>query len=105
MVISPSGAKFAIDVKGLYKKSFWLISPKTVLPDLFYILAYVPDDGPNEFFILSQDEANTGVANYVQRLRVERQRKGLSIDKTDRFQGLLWSVAERYKDQWDKLPR
>jgi hypothetical protein len=72
---------------------------------LFYILAYVPDDEPNQFFILTQDEVNKEVPLQVSRVKAERLKKGLSIEKSDRFQGLLWSVAEKSKDRWDKLPR
>jgi hypothetical protein len=104
MVISPSGAKFAIDVKGLYRKNFWVISRKEGLQDLFYILAFVPDDEPNQFFILSQDEVNTEVARQIARTKAERLKKGLSIEKSEQFPGLPWSVAEKSKDQWGKLP-
>jgi hypothetical protein len=104
MVISPSGAKFAIDVKGLYRKNFWVISRKEGLQDLFYILAFVPDDEPNQFFILSQDEVNTEVARQIARTKAERLKKGLSIEKSEHSPGLPWSVAEKSKDQWGKLP-
>jgi len=105
MVISPSGAKFAIDVKGLYKRNFWVVSTKDQLQDLFYILAFVPDYEPNQFFILSQEEVNREVPLHLDRVKAERLKKGLSIEKSDRFQGLLWSVAEKSKDRWDKLPK
>ena len=34
MVISPSGTKFAVDVKGLHKRNWWLITEKEPLQNL-----------------------------------------------------------------------
>jgi hypothetical protein len=47
---------------------------------------------------------NTEVPRHISRLKEERLRKGLSVEKTDRFQGLLWGFAEKSRDRWDKLP-
>ena len=64
----------------------------------------MPDNEPNQFFILTQEEVNTEVPLYVSRIRAERLKMGLSVEKVERFAGLLWSVAERSRDRWDKLP-
>lgn len=59
MVISPKGKHFIIDVKGLYSGNVWLIEPEpTIIPNLYYVLAFVPPHAPNEFFVLSQETAN-----------------------------------------------
>src|SRR5579863_5242450 len=59
MVVSPVQKQmFLIDVKGLYRKNPWLIKRKTLREKLFYVLAYVPADLPNEFFVLTQEQAH-----------------------------------------------
>src|SRR5205085_11186414 len=104
MVLSPTGAQFTIDVKGLYKKNFWVISSKSERVGLFYVLAFVPNDEPNQFFILTREEVNTEITRHLERIKNERLKKGLGIEKIGSFPGLLWSFAERAKDKWDKLP-
>jgi hypothetical protein len=49
MVSSPRKTTFSIDVKGLYKRNFWVVSAKEFRPNLFYVFAFVPDDAPNRF--------------------------------------------------------
>src|SRR5712691_4568380 len=41
MVGAPSGKQFWIDVKGLYAKNAWLVSPKATFPNLYYVLVYL----------------------------------------------------------------
>ena len=105
MVISPEKRPFLIDVKGLYKKNFWVVTPKTARPNLYYVLAFVPDDEPNQFFILSQSEVNREVPRHLDKIRATRLDKGLSIDKVGIMPGLTWVYAERFKDRWNKLPK
>ena len=49
MVISPTKRAFLVDVKGLYRPNPWLVRPKETRTDLYYILAYVPNDEANQF--------------------------------------------------------
>ena len=105
MVVSPAGKHFAIDVKGQYKKNFWVISPKGQHSGLYYVLAFVPDDQPNQFFVLTQAEVNCKISRIQKRSKTARIAKGLSIDKVGLFPGLTWGIAERFKDQWNKLPK
>ena len=69
MVISPSGMKFAVDVKGLYKRNWWLITEKEALQNLFYVLAFVPVNAPNQFFILRQEQVNEAIRRFVEQGR------------------------------------
>ena len=105
MVISPEGVQFIVDVKGQYKKNWWLISPKKKRKNLFYVLAYVPDEKPNEYFILTQDEVDSERERYLVEKKAERTRKGLSIDNVGRFPGLSSAVASGFRDKWKKLPK
>ena len=105
MVRSPRGATFVVDVKGLYKPNYWIVSPKPNRKGLFYVLAFVPDDEPNQFFVLTQTEVNREVPRHTRHVKRERLKKGLSVEKIGRFQGLLWGFAEKFKDRWDKLPK
>jgi len=69
MVVSPMLKKnFLIDVKGLYKRNSWKIKTKATRDNLYYVLAFVPDDNKNRFFILSQEQANTHVRDELARL-------------------------------------
>lgn len=104
MVISPSGTKFAVDVKGLYKKNWWLITEKEPLQNLFYVLAFVPVNAPNHFFILKQEQVNETIPRIVEQGRQERLRKGRSIEKVEQMRGLPWAFVEQFTD-WDILPK
>jgi hypothetical protein len=95
MVVSPVEKKmFLVDVKGLYRKNPWIISRKPLRAELFYVLAYVPDDAPNEFFILTQEL----VDHYID---VELHRLGRDQDYG--MMGILWTQAAVHKD-WNILP-
>jgi hypothetical protein len=104
MVISPRGTKFAVDVKGLYKRNWWLITEKEALQNLFYVLAFVPVNAPNQFFILKQQQVNEAIPSFVERGRQERLRKGRSIEKVEQMRGLPWTFVERFTD-WGILPK
>jgi hypothetical protein len=65
MVGSPSSKLFWVDVKGLSKKNSWMITPKKLRDDLFYVLVLLShlaekpkERVPDRFFILTQAEAN-----------------------------------------------
>ncbi|HEU5018198.1 MAG TPA: hypothetical protein VFT69_09525, partial [Pseudolabrys sp.] len=104
MVISPNGTKFAVDVKGLYKRNWWLITEKELLQNLFYILAFVPVNAPNQFFILKQEQVNEAIPQFVEQARQERLRRGRSVEKVELGRGLPWAFAERFTD-WLILPK
>jgi hypothetical protein len=60
MAVSPIKREmFLVDVKGLYRKNPWLIKRKEPRKHLFYILAYVPTEEQNEYFILSQEKVHS----------------------------------------------
>src|SRR5713101_1849633 len=69
MVVSPASKKnFLIDVKGLYKPNPWVIKKKITRDSLYYVLAFVPDDTNNRFFILSQKQVNAYIRVELERL-------------------------------------
>ena len=97
MVVSPMSKKnFLIDVKGLYKPNSWKIKTKATRDNLYYVLAFVPDDTDNRFFILSQEQVNT----YV---RTELARLGRPDDYSS--PGIDWKQAEAHENRWDMLPQ
>src|SRR4051812_21334576 len=61
LVISPKSFAFSIDVKGLYLKNPWAVSKRPLVQNLYYVFAFVPDNKPNRFFILTQQEVNDGI--------------------------------------------
>lgn len=95
MVLSQSRHAFLVDVKGLYKKNSWVVSPKEARSDLYYILAFVPDEGQNEFFIMSQEQVH-------QVARSELKRLGRSENYA--IPGFGWPCVQPYKNQWQNLP-
>ena len=96
MVISPmERTPFLVDVKGLYAKNPWVISRKPKRDQLFYVLSFVPDDAPNEFFILTQEE----VLNYIS---AELVRLGRPQDYP--MTGILWKQALAHLNRWEVLP-
>ena len=107
MVKSPGGVSFGIDVKGLYKKNFWVVKPKPLRDSLYYVFAFVPDDGPNEFFVLNQAEVNAEVEVEFNNARSRAEAKARSTAKVELFPCISWKrMAENYKGQWDNcLPK
>ena len=104
MVISPKGTQFTIDVKGLYERNFWGVSNKPKKNSLFYVFAFVPNESSNRYFVLTQTEVNKGVQKHIEGIKKRRLEKGQSIEKSERFPGLPWSLVEKHENQWDKLP-
>lgn len=102
MVRSPQGAEFDVDVKGLYKKNFFLLAPKKDRKGLFYILTYVPEGEANQFFVLSQTDANNEVQQDIERARARQLAKGGGGEKAGVMPGISWQAAQRYKDRWEQ---
>ena len=101
MAISPEQHRmFLVDVKGLSGKNYWQISRKEPRSDLFYVLALVPRGSPNEFFVMTQEAVNAGIAAEFSRLRPEKQALG---EKANRL-GLRWGDAKPFADKWKILP-
>ena len=93
MVVSPRDRKmFLVDVKGLYRTNAWLLKRKSPRKDLFYILAYVPADAPNQFFVMSQEQATQFIQAGLQRLK-----------RPDDYPvtGVSWKEAAAHKNAWD----
>ncbi len=103
MVIGPHGSRFGIDVKGLYKKNWWTVSPKALKEQLYYVFAFVPQGNSNQFFILSQDEVNASIVEESSAARGRAEAKG-AVSKFDQFPGISWKAAEAHYDKWCKLP-
>jgi len=96
MVVSPKTKTVSlIDVKGLYRQNPWLLKRKPTRDNLYYVPAFVPTDAPNEFFILTQKEANQLVVDQLARLG---RKEGYPVE------GFNWGVALRFKDRWSVLP-
>ena len=62
MVISPQGTPFLIDVKELYKKTYFPVRPRPSKDNLFYVFAFVPNEGVNRFYIMSQTQVNEEIS-------------------------------------------
>jgi hypothetical protein len=97
MVVSPVGKKmFLVDVKGLYRMNPWIIKRKEVREQLFYVLAYVPPEFPNQFFVLTQQQ----IEEFI---RGELKRLGRPDDYS--VTGFVWKLALPFKDAWHVLPK
>ena len=103
MVISPKGTPFLVDVKGQYKPNFWPVTNKKKTDKLFYVLAFVPDDAQNQFFVLTQDQVNEGIRIDLEHARMLRKAKGLGGEPGD-FPGIQRSYAKQFEDAWKALP-
>ena len=104
MAESPKGVQFKIDVKGQYKPGFWIIRQRDPIANLFYVLVYVPDDKPNQFFALSQEQVNAEIVLHVDRVKQRQMKKGKPGDKADLVKGVPWDFAKKFEN-WDALPR
>jgi hypothetical protein len=96
MVISPSGDMFLVDVKGLYRINPWIIKRKPVKANLFYVLAFVPAEGPNQFFVMSQQQATSLIQAELTRLK-----------RPDSYPvtAIVWKRVVVHKDAWHILPK
>ena len=101
MVRSPHGGDFDVDVKGLYKKNYFLLTKKELRRNLFYVLAYVPEDDENQFFVLSQAEANNEVQQDTERARARQIAKGGTGERAGVMPGIR-AAAQRYKGRWQE---
>jgi hypothetical protein len=97
MVVSPiTKAMFLVDVKGLYRMNPWLIKRKPQRDNLFYVLAYVPADEPNQFFVMTQQQTTQLIQNELNRLK-----------RTDNYPvtGFVWKLALPHHNSWRILPQ
>lgn len=104
MAYSPGGHAFVIDVKGQYKRNWWVIREKPERDDAFYVFALVPDVGINRLFMLTQAEANRGIREEFDAVRARAVAAGRSTAKAEAFPCIAFKWAEIFEDRWDKLP-
>jgi hypothetical protein len=97
MVISPNEQHFLIDVKGLSAKSSWIVKRKEARLGLYYVLAFVPREGSNEFFVLTQEQATKLVEQNSKRRSKESARAP--------WDGFLFGASAAFSGKWDSLPR
>lgn len=97
MVVSPkSRTMFLVDVKGLYKANPWIIKRKSDRKNLFYILAFVPTEEMNRFFIMSQSQINQHVESELRRL-------GRANDYP--VTGITFKQSASHENNWGVLPQ
>jgi hypothetical protein len=97
MVVSPTTKKmFLVDVKGLYRINPWIIRRKPPRANLFYILAYVPADKPNHFFIMTQQQAMQLIHDEIIRLKRPDEY---------RMTGFVRKLALPHENAWGVLPK
>jgi hypothetical protein len=97
MIVSPETKKqFLVDVKGRYLRNAWRIKRREGRDNFFYVLAYVPNKGSNQFFILKQGDVHTYVEIELKRLKKAKDHK---------LTGISWKQAENHQDRWEILPR
>ena len=105
MVRSPTGKAFGIDVKGLYKRNYWPITLKEIRKDLFYVLAFVPTDKHNEYFVMTQQQVGKAIQANWDRYCIRHGIRKCSFDVDEnRMPGVDWKDAEQYRGRWNILP-
>jgi hypothetical protein len=105
IVISPKKTHLVVDVKGLYRRNPWPVRRQALRDNLFYVFAFVPDNGPNQFFILTYDQANEGIKTEFEKTKERKETKGLTIKEAGYFFCVEWDFAVQFKDKWDALPK
>jgi hypothetical protein len=97
MVVSPVQKEmFLVDVKGLYRKNPWIVKRKPIRDNLFYILAFVPTDEDNQFFVLKQETAD---------LLIQKELRRLKRPDDYPLTGIDWKSVIPHKDAWRVLPK
>jgi hypothetical protein len=98
-VHGPGGARYRIAVKGLHKPGFWIIRRRAPDPQLFYVLAYVPEAPARPaFFVLSQADLIAYEAGHL--AMAQAQNPAVS----EAVQGIHWAPSQVFRDRWDLLP-
>jgi hypothetical protein len=93
MVGTQNGGQFWVDVKGLSTNNAWLITPKQVRLNLYYILVRVGDTKDQDrFFILPQSETN------------KLLEKSKLAHPTDPTNGFAFRYPENFENKWEILP-
>jgi hypothetical protein len=105
MVNSPNQVAFSVDVKGLYKKNFWAVRAKKPKHNLFYVFGFVPDEGQNRFFILTQERVNIEIEAEEALAGKRAAARGRSDEKLGNFPGVTWRKAEASENAWNVLPK
>jgi hypothetical protein len=96
MVVSPVKREmFLVDVKGLYRANPWIIKRKSPRAMLFYVLAFVLANAPNEFFVLRQQDADALIASELKRLNRPNNYP---------VTGFGSKAALQFRNAWDVLP-
>jgi hypothetical protein len=103
MIISPNHVHFLIDVKGLYKPNRWLVRARPAQKMLFYVLVFVPENKPNQFFILTQKQINEGLRISLENANARRRAKGLTI-MDEKFTDIEWKIPFQHENVWKNLP-
>ncbi len=85
-----------VEVTGLYRENNWVIKRKPPQANLFYILAHVPSDSPNQFFVMRQATVNDLIEGTLQRL-----------NRPDDYKvtGFIWREAFPHENAWSILPQ
>ena len=106
MVVSPSGKQFLVDVKGQYRRNFWPVKRTPKRDDLFYVLAYVPDNAPNQFFVMTQEQVEQAIEDNTSRWLARRAAKGITEPgNIDSLTGVEDATARQHENAWDVLPK
>lgn len=102
MVTSPKNREmFLVDVKGLAYENYWQIKRQPSRSGLFYVLALVPRERENRFFILTQDEINANIIIEFDRLPDEKKKLGEVANRL----GMRWKDSLKFENRWEVLPQ
>ena len=96
-----SRRQFFVDVKGLSRKTSWLVEleGKPTVDGLYYILVYAARDRKDDcFFILTQKEARHLRDKY------KKQRGGKGSLNRRGFSGFPFNFPRAFEGCWDHLP-
>jgi hypothetical protein len=99
LVVSPKQKHFMIDVKGQSNRNFWLIQPREIDEELFYVLVYLPKElAAPEFYILRCADMIAKREAYKEHIEAGSRKYH------DDLGGFNFGDAKDCKDRWDKLP-
>ena len=98
LVQSEDDRMFTVDVKGQSTKNFWLIQPRPIIKNHYYIFVYLPRNGGDPSYFVASCEEVMNLRNEYKKRMIEEGKK-----YDDKLGGFNWTDILPYENRWEIL--